>query len=178
MALTVKTIRPCRSDNALFKKLTAELTSRLPCQSHDNLDRFVEELQGLPPGLRAMAATFKLDVSMCLDDLGWHFANFHNHAYCGETSRGLWQLEANEVAQIFDKAYQLILPYWDRISDMLAIEFNMFANWYYESELNTALNPLNYRLWDICEESKDYGLMKFWLDYARKYPGRVVETPK
>src|ERR1700756_281944 len=99
MVLTINGIRASRSDKQLFDKLTAELTRRLPIELHDDLSRFVQEIQSLAPGLRAMAATFKLDVSMALDDLGWHFANFHHREYCNETSRGLWELEAEEVAQ-------------------------------------------------------------------------------
>jgi hypothetical protein len=111
MILTVKAIRAARSDKDLFHKLAAELTRRLPVELHDDLDRFVVEMRSLPSGLRAMAATFKLDVSMALDDLGWHFANFQHREYCHETSRGLWELGATEVAQVFDKAYEFVLPF-------------------------------------------------------------------
>jgi hypothetical protein len=176
MVLTIKSIRATRSDKQLFDKLTAELTRRLPVELHDDLDRFVEEIECLPPGLRAMAATFKLDVSMALDDLGWHFANFHHREYCNETSRAFWELEAQEVAQIFDQAYQLVLPYWDQISDMLAVEFKVFSEWYYQSDLDKALSPLNCRLWDICEKSPEFRLMQFWMLHARKHPERYVES--
>src|SRR6516162_6430219 len=156
MVLTIKAIRGARSDKRLFDKLTAELTRRLPIDLHDDLDQFVEVLRSLPPGLRAMAATFKLDVSMALDDLGWHFANFHHREYCDETRCGLWELEAKEVAQIFDKAFKLVLPYWDQISDMLAVDFFVFVEWYNDSELLKALGPLNNRLWDLGDESPEF----------------------
>jgi hypothetical protein len=176
MVLTIKAIRAAGNDEELFEKLTAELTRRLPAELHDDLSRLVEEMQSLPPGLRAMAATFKLDVSMALDDLGWHFANFHHRGYCNETSRGLWELEAEEIAQIFDKAYKVVLPYWDQISDMLAVDFNLFSEWYNESDLYKALSPLNCRLWDIWEEASEFGFMRFWMVHARKYPERCVDS--
>ena len=175
LRLTVAAIRRTRSDDKLLDKLFAELNSRLPSELHEDLDAFVSALEGLSPGLRAMAATFKLDVSMALDDLGWHFGNWHHRGYCDETSRGLWELEAIEVATIFDEAYELVLPHWDDISDMLAVKFDVFADWYCESELHRALSPLNSLLWDICERSPDFRLFQFWLDYARKYPERVVQ---
>jgi len=39
------------------------------------------------PCASAMAAMYQLDVSMTLDDLGWHFANRHQRGDCEET---LW----------------------------------------------------------------------------------------
>jgi len=176
MELTIKAIRAARSDKELMDKLTDELTRRLPYDYNDALDQFVGEIRLLPQGLRAMAATFKLDVSMALDDLGWHFANFHHREYCEETSRGLRELEADDVAQIFDKAYQLVLPYWDQISDMLAVDFSTFSEWYHDCELKKTLSPLNNRLWDMGDESPEFRLMRFWLEYARKHPERCANS--
>ena len=45
------------------------------------------EIRGLPPGLRAMAATHHLDVSLTLDDIGWHFLNFGHPSHVEETER-------------------------------------------------------------------------------------------
>ncbi len=86
-----------------------------------------------------------------------------------------WELEAQEVAQIFDQAYQLVLPYWDQISDMLAVEFKVFAEWYDQSDLHKALRRLNCRLWDICEKSPAFRLMQFWMLHVRKHPERYVD---
>ena len=173
--LTISAILTAQSDKALLDKLSAELTRQLSSELHDDLDALVSALEGLSPGLRAMAVTYQLDVSMALDDLGWHFANWHHRLYCDETSRGLRELGANEVAELYDSAYQAVLPYWDAIGDMLAVEFKIFSDWYHGSELEKSLSPLNNRLWDICEQSKEFRLLKFWLDYARKFPERVVE---
>ena len=174
MRLTAAAIRTIRANQTLLDKLFVELNRLLPSELHEDLDALVTAFEGLSPGLRAMAATYQLDVSMGLDDLGWHFANWHHRAYCDETSRGLWELEANEVAQIFDQAYRLVLPYWDAIGDMLAADSKVFVDWYYESPLEKVLSPLNVRLWEICEKLGEDRLLQFWLDYARKYPERVV----
>ena len=48
-----------------------------------------------------MAATFELDVSMALDDLGWHFGNWTHRGYCDETLHGLRELEAGEYTEMF-----------------------------------------------------------------------------
>jgi hypothetical protein len=51
-----------------------------------------------------MAATFELDVSMALDDLGWHFVNWTHRGFCDATLWGLRELEAGEYADMFVKA--------------------------------------------------------------------------
>jgi hypothetical protein len=71
------------------------------------MERFLQKTRTIPVGLRAMAATFELDVSMTLDDLGWHFGNWAHRGYCDETLRGLRELEAPEYAEMFSKAYEL-----------------------------------------------------------------------
>src|SRR6266702_1383528 len=113
MALTEERIRACASDEELFKVLSGELHRRLPDEEGDDLGPFVERLRRLPRGLRAMAAIYQLDVSMALDDLGWHFANWHHRPHCEETLRGLRELEAHEAVEIFSSAYALAQPYWD-----------------------------------------------------------------
>src|SRR5262245_29999541 len=174
MALTEEQIRDCASDEELFQALSAELHRRLPDEESDDLDLFVERLRALPKGLRAMAAIYQLDVSMALDDLGWHFANWHHRPYCDETLRGLRELEAHEPAEIFSSAYELVQPYWSTIGELLTQGFDKFVDWYPDSELETALDPLNRRMWDLC--APPYGLMAHWLTYARKYPEKVVSA--
>jgi hypothetical protein len=87
MALTEERIRACASDEDLFQALSAELHRRLPDGEGDDLDLFVERLRGLPKGLRAMAAIYQLDVSMALDDLGWHFAGAARRHLCPHVVR-------------------------------------------------------------------------------------------
>jgi len=176
MALTINDIRSASSDEVLSERLVEELNRRLPEKllTETDCDAFVAHLGELPPGLRAMAATQQLNVSMLFDDLGWHFANWHHKGYSEETSRGLRELGAVDVAQIFDAAYRIVLPHWEPITSMLAVDFKVFQEWYSESKLEEALRPLNSRLWDICAAAGSHRLVKYWLDYARKYPERVV----
>jgi hypothetical protein len=74
------------SDDELFALLGKELESRISAKSGSA--EFMSEIQGLPAGLRAMAATYELDVSLALDDLGWHFGNWHSEDLAEETARG------------------------------------------------------------------------------------------
>jgi hypothetical protein len=175
MALSAVEIQSMTSDQELMEKLLGELNRCLPPGSLDGHDEFVAAIVKLPPGLRAMAASYKLDLSIALDDLGWHFGNFHHREYCDETSRALWELEATDVAVIFDRAYSLVIPHWDTISNLLAKGFGEFRDWYLNSELEAALMPLNHKLWVIYEAQPPFGFMNFWLYYARKYPERLVQ---
>jgi hypothetical protein len=176
MVLSAATIRACPGDEQLFDALCAELGQRLPSELRRDLNRFVELLPTLPPGLRAMAATFQLDVSVTLDDLGWHFANWHHQPYAKETLRGLRVLEAHEAAEIFSAAYALALPYWNTIGRLIRRDFQNFVSWYSDSDLEKALDPLNMRIWKLRETLPNYGLMRYWLTYARKYPYNLAHV--
>jgi hypothetical protein len=175
--LTEARILECKTDDELFELLGLELTSHFPNGEGDtwgDLDAFVAKLRTLPVGLRAMAAIYQLDVSLALDDLGWHFANWHHKEYCGETLRGLRELEAHEVADIFDAAYTLAQRYWEKIGELLEDDFDRFVEWYNGSEFEKATMSLTERLWEICK-GKRSGLLDLWAPYARRYPHKVVQ---
>jgi hypothetical protein len=104
MALTELQIIESGDDEALFKLLSAELQRRLPDGEGDDLDAFLRTTRAMPTGLRAMAATYQLDVSLALDDLGWHFMNWLHRPYCEETAWALRELEAFAEAEIFAEA--------------------------------------------------------------------------
>jgi len=84
-----------------------------------------------------MASTYQLDVSLALDDLGWHFANWHHHGYALETSRGPRELGADSLAASFDAAHALASQYWAQLAAP------GFVEWYHDSDLEKALEPLN-----------------------------------
>lgn len=121
-----------------------------------------------------MAATYELDVSLALDDLGWHFANWHHRAYCEETLWALRELEAKEEAEIFARAYALVQPYWSELGEVLDKSFEYFVEWYPGSPLETVTTPLTQRFWEL--QKKDNGLFGYWTRYARKYPHKVMQS--
>lgn len=174
MSLTLSEIKSAKTDEALFALLSTELERRLPQNIHQDLNLLVGEICQLPRGLRAMAATHRLDVSMAMDDLGWHFYNFHHCGFVEETRQGLLELEAIEPAEIFQQAWRLIEPQWERMGQMKSSP-KTFADWYIDEGLEKALKPLNRQLWNICAISPERGLLQFWLTYARKYPDQVLE---
>ena len=175
MNISANDIRKTESDEQLFKLLSSELDRRLPEAARGNLDEQVRFIRSLPRGLRAMAAIHRLDVSMAMDDLGWHFCNFHSRELADETLQGLVELEATEAAEVFKKAMELVDPHWETIGRLQTQSPDAFGDWYIPSNLEKALSPYNQKLWDISTEAGKLGLMSYWLSYARKYPERVTE---
>ena len=72
---------------------------------------YAKQIKVLPIGLRAMAATAHLDVSLTLDDLAWHFLNFGEPSHVEETEAGLRELGCDVLADLFRRAYILVQPY-------------------------------------------------------------------
>jgi hypothetical protein len=169
MALTEDFIRACTDDKALFSALSEELGRRVPGEMAWDRSGHIARMRACPVGLRAMAAVHPLDLSMALDDLGYHFVNWHYRPHCEETLAGLRELEIPEAADIFETAYALAQPYWDTIGTL----DDDFVDWYQDSDLRKALAPLNDRMWALCKRT-EAGLLSYWVPYARKYPGRVV----
>lgn len=172
MPLTIGQIAEATGHDRLFELIGLELTERLPNAEGDDLDAFLASTRRLPVGLRAMAATYQLDVSMTLDDCGWHFANWHHRAYCDETQWALRELDAFEHADLFAQAYAAALPFWDTIGGLVAEDFDDFVAWYPGSGLEAATMPMTEKLWTLQE--RDNGLFGCWTRYARKYPERMV----
>jgi hypothetical protein len=170
--LSPQRIARTRSDDALFKLLGGELKRLVPLYDSDNLEPFVKSLANLPPGLRAMAATYELDVSMALDDLGWHFANWHHQGLALETLAGLRELGALAEATIFERALEIALARWDFFAS------KGFVHAYFGSDIDQALKPLNERLWRLLGYRGEGGrsLLALWAPYARRLPERVCAT--
>jgi hypothetical protein len=170
MALTEAQIAQSAGHDDLLDLLLSELRIRLPTERPFRFDRFLRKIEAIPLGLRAMAATFELDVSMTLDDLGWHFGNWTHRGYCDETLRGLRELEAGEYTEMFAKAYEWVGPHWDNI---LSLRPDGFGDWYNGSDFKKATEPLSSRWWEL--EKIDGGIFGCWTRYARKYPHKVTQ---
>ena len=116
-----------------------------------------------------MAATYDLDVSLALDDLGWHFGNWHHVELAHETIRGLRELGADRMAEIFEGAFAHAKYYWSEMGSQNWVE------WYPDSPLATATASLTneaYAIW----EGQPQGLFSFWLLYTRRYPGKMIDS--
>ena len=78
-----------KDDAGLQKELEKLLTSRALGDPYADDAIFAANIALLPPGLRAMAATHWLDISLTLDSLTWHFGNFGERQLVAETEAGL-----------------------------------------------------------------------------------------
>ena len=163
--LTASTIRTTPSDEVLFELLGRELEQRLP-NGRDAGDAFVAKIRGLPVGLRSMASTYELSVSLCLDDLGWHFGNHHHKELARETERGLRELGAVRMASVFARSLELSEKYWEELGR------GAWWNWYADSPLDEALGPLNDEAWALQEEKE---ILDYWVSYSREHPDQCVD---
>ena len=67
----------------IFSRLSKSVTALADPYSNDG--SYASVIHQLPVGLRSMAATHHLDVSLTLDDIGWHFLNFGEPNFVRET---------------------------------------------------------------------------------------------
>lgn len=175
MALTANQILNAHSDADLLRLLQSELNLVFPIESRRDVPVFLSKLQTAPRGLRAMAATFELDVSMALDDLAWHFVNYHSLDWYEETSQGLRELEAVEAAELFEKAFAAIKPHWIELGGMVqGKDFSAIHAWLDAIGIQKLIDPLNKQMWKLLGQWPKEGLMHYWVTYARKYPERCV----
>jgi hypothetical protein len=172
MSLGLAVIQSARNDEELFERLSETLKEVFPAELQENREQFLTALHRAPRGLRAMAGIFDLDVSMTLDDLAWHFGNHNDERFLRETVLALRELEAVEAADLFQSAWDIAAPYLPEIRT---------KDWesedphdYFERTIQSMVDPLNDRMWEICKECGDRGLLQYWLTYARKYPERCV----
>src|SRR5688500_1587562 len=161
MGLTVDSI-DSSSDEELSSLLTQELSRAVSAEKRS--PEFIAEIRKLPVGLRAMAATYELDVSLAMDDLGWHSGNWHSAELAEETARGLEELGATELATLFREAFRIAEKYWTELGE------KDWMDWYHKSDFEKETLPLTKRAWEI--NKGKMGIFQYWVDYARKYPER------
>lgn len=158
------------SDEELLTQLFDLLNARAPPE--DDLQESARAIRRLPPGLRAMAATNCLDISMTLDDMGWHFFNFGEPAWVEETLQGLRELGLSEIANWFEEARDLMRTFPETASIDDYYEFartgrgarlDQIATLYWERQRTTPSLVQGSLIYDA------------WVRYARLYPAKVFE---
>jgi hypothetical protein len=100
-----------KDDAGLMEELFQLLTARAVGNQYAADGRFAATIAVLPPGLRAMAATHCLDISLTIDSMTWHFGNFGEPGLVAETEAGLRELGLHELALCFAEAKELML-FW------------------------------------------------------------------
>ncbi len=174
MPLTLAEIQNAKDDAALFQKLSAALGEIFPPELQDDRDRFYAALLVAPQGLRAKAGIYDLDVSMTMDDLAWHFGNHNDDRFLAETIASLKELGADEAANLFIAAWEIVEPFLAEIREKDR-DPGDFTDYLQNSGIQSKIDPLNEDMWAICKACGDLGLMQYWLTYARKYPEKCVK---
>jgi len=93
-----------KNDADLKKEIEKLLAARAAGDPYGRDGSFAKTIAQLPQGLRAMAATHWLDISLTLDSITWHFGNFGEPQLVAETEAGLRELGLAELALVFAEA--------------------------------------------------------------------------
>src|SRR5262245_12654768 len=131
---------------------------------------FAANIAGLLPGLRAMAATHWLDISLTLDSITWHFGNFGETRLVAETEAGLRELGLHDLARCFVDAKELMLPLLAHRTEADGDLYELLDR----AGLRTRADELNRRAWDLDNLGPGESVIyKAWIRYTRQHPERV-----
>jgi hypothetical protein len=166
-----------KDDEALKEEIWSIICDRVTGSPYLDYGDAARSLDKLPRGLRAMAATHWLDLSLTLDSLTWHFGNFGEPGLVAQTEAGLHELELHELAECFYEAKNLMVPL---LSDRK--EEDGDSNQLLErSGLREVADQLNRRAWALHPITKSKKatessvIYAAWIRYARKHPEDVFD---
>jgi len=129
---------------------------------------YAAAIASLPAGLRAMAATHHLDISLTMDDIGWHFLNFGEAGLVRETEAGLRELGLGEIADYFMEAHAIVSPLKPEIKE---------ADDYYDCLESRGLMARIDELTDKASATRPIlsgsPIYAAWIRYARVHPEKV-----
>jgi len=153
-----------------MKELEELLTARARGNPYGTNSTFAANIAGLPPGLRAMAATHWLDISLTLDSLTWHFGNFGEAQLVAETEAGLRELGLLDLAQCFVDAKELMLPLLAQRTEADGDPYEILER----AGLRTRGDELDRRAWGVdSRRPRKSVIYEAWIPYTRRYPERV-----
>jgi hypothetical protein len=154
----------------LLKEIFALLTVRAKGNQYAKDGHFAANIAPLPVGLRAMAATHCLTISLTLDSTTWHFGNFGEPHLVAETEAGLRELGLHELAPCFSEAKELMLPVLAKRTDA-DDNFYEFLN---KEDVEIQARELNKRAWALDNlGGKNSIIYNAWVRYTRQHPEKV-----
>jgi hypothetical protein len=159
-----------KDDAGLLKELQALLTTRVVGDPYGTDGSFAANIAQLPPGLKAMAATHWLDISLTLDSITWHFGNFGEPHLVAETEAGLRELGLQELALCFGEARELMLPLLAERTEADGDPYEILES----AALKTRGDELDERAWALDNLGPGKSVIyDAWIRYARQHPERV-----
>jgi Rad3-related DNA helicase len=167
--ITSERIKDVKDDEDLYEIISSEMSNLMQDINFSDKKEYVKAIQSLPKLYWALGAIYDLDVSLALDDLGWHFGNHYSLELANETLKALKEIGADEEYEIFSEALEIVKKYWAELGDALKPEnIENFPDWYANSELEKRLEELNRRMWKIVPERRS--LLSYITNYARAHP--------
>jgi hypothetical protein len=157
-------------DHALVSRIFAGLKAHVRSNPYGWDGALAQEIRHLPRGLRAMAATHHLDISLTLDDIGWHFLNFGHPNHVEETELGLRELGLARVAAMFHEAWELVRPHMPEIRRPGGDYYGTMERLGHMKRINELTDRANATL-------GTQGIYRHWAVYAREHPERVFSKP-
>ncbi len=159
-----------KDDAGLMKELFQLLTARAPGNQYATDGRFAATIAALPPGLRAMAATHFLDISLTIDSMTWHFGNFGEPGLVAETETGLRELGLRELTLCFAEAKELMLPLLAHRTEADGDSDEILER----AGLERRAEELNRRALTVYRAgSGQSAIYEAWIRHARQNPERV-----
>ena len=159
-----------KDDAGLMGEIEAILAIRAVGDPYSEDGSFAATLESLPPGLRAMAATHWLDISLTLDSITWHFGNFGEPHLVAQTEAGLYELGLNDLAMCFREAKELMLPLLAERTEADGDPDELLER----KGLSAIADELNERSWDMDGRVPGKSpIYDAWIKYTRNNPEKV-----
>jgi hypothetical protein len=159
-----------KDDAGLQEELFKLLTVRAVGDPYADDGVFAANIASLPAGLRAMAATHWLDLSLTLDSITWHFGNFGEPKLAAETEAGLRELGLDELASCFAEAKELMLPLLAQRTEADGDPNEILDR----AGLRDRGDELDQRAWALDDLGAGRSVIyEAWIRYARQHPERV-----
>ena len=158
-----------QDDDAILQEIFSTLSARVRADPYAWDGVYAMQIRGLPPGLRAMAATHDLVVGLSKGDFVWYFRHCGEPNHVQETERGLRELGLVELAELFREALAIIRPYLPEIrrhGD--SIECLLSEGYWDRVKILTREAA---RLNAACgEQASGSAVYAAWIPYARAHP--------
>lgn len=159
-----------KDDADLKEEIEKLLTARATGDPYAADGIFAANIALLPAGLRAMAATHWLDISLTLDSLTWHFGNFGEPQLVAETEAGLLELGLSELALCFVEAKELMVPLLAQRTEADGDPYEILDR----AGLRTRADELDRRAWALDNLGPGKSVIyEAWIRYTRQHPARV-----
>ena len=159
-----------KDDARLKKELEQLLTIHAIGNPYRTDGSFAANIARLPPGLRAMAATHWLDVSLTLDSITWHFGNFGEPGLVSQTEAGLREFGLHEHAECFVEAKDLMMPLLAQRTEADGDPYEILER----AGLKERADEIDRRARGLDDLAPGESVIyKAWIRYTRHYPERV-----